>query len=114
MQRCRRQGPVACTESLDATTTTTTFSYSYPTTTVPGAGIDVTVHDVRTDFEVDVYVPAAGAQYVLVDVTIENERSWPIRRRHVFQTTMLRLATCKGRFESTFRRSPSGAASSGT
>jgi hypothetical protein len=71
IQRCRRQGPTACETSLGSTSTTT---YPYPTTTipVPEVGIDVTVHDVRTAFEVDLYVPAAGAEYVQLNVTIEN------------------------------------------
>jgi hypothetical protein len=75
IQRCRRQGPTAC-ETVFASTTTTTWAF--PTTTIPtlDLGVDVTVHDVRTIFEVDLYVPAAGAQFVVVDVTIDNESGY--------------------------------------
>jgi hypothetical protein len=71
IQRCRRQGPTAC-EIFQASTPTTT--YPFPTTTIPSAelGIGLTVHDVRTAFEVDLYTPAADAQFLLVDVTIDN------------------------------------------
>lgn len=72
VQRCRREGPSAC--AFSASTTSTTLPY--PTTTLGGVGADVTVHDVRTVFEIDWSVPSPGAEYALVDVTIENRSSY--------------------------------------
>lgn len=71
VQRCRREGQSAC--AFSASTTSTTLPYP---TTLGGVGADVTVHDVRTVFEIDWSVPAPGAEYALVDVTIENRSSY--------------------------------------
>jgi hypothetical protein len=72
VQRCRKQGPAACGGSETPGST----PWGYPNTTLytPYGATDatVTVHTARTVFELGWYVAPAGAELVLVDVTIVN------------------------------------------